>query len=66
MKNRCMVPNCHNNSVRRGLCAACSIFARRMIEKGETTWEELETAGKCLPSNRKSAAKRREWFSGKL
>lgn len=33
----------------RGLCNRCYSLLSARVRKGETTWEELEKQGKCLP-----------------
>jgi hypothetical protein len=34
----------------RGLCPACYDRAARAVRAGETTWAELEAAGRALPA----------------
>lgn len=55
-KETCIVPNCDRPRVRRGQCNGCYHSSRRLVIKGETTWEELESQGfaePVAPSGRK-------------
>lgn len=36
----------------RGLCARCYSLLSARVRKGETTWEILESEGKCLPKGK--------------
>lgn len=60
---QCIVEGCEQQAVARGLCQACKMYAIRLIQAGETTWEALEAAKRCLPA-RDSAKKRQRWFTG--
>jgi hypothetical protein len=41
----------------RGLCKTDYNIANRLIAKGKTTWEKLESVGKSLPLNKTT-----DWF----
>lgn len=44
---RCLRPECVGRVYARGLCHVDYMVARRMIGRGETTWEALVAAGKA-------------------
>jgi hypothetical protein len=46
---KCVVPGCTRQAYSRGLCLPCNRAARKLVEKGETTWKELESMGFALP-----------------
>ena len=53
--------SCHKHvGTRRGLCRSCYGMACRRIQRGETTWEQLEREGQCLPAKRHPWRKRQE------
>lgn len=57
MKNRrkgtCMTAGCGNEGlIIRGLCPNCYQGAKRMVQKGHTTWHELEEKGLAKEANR--------------
>jgi|694.fasta_scaffold00471_7 hypothetical protein len=56
-KPKCLVPGCKNKAFSRGLCRFDYMSAWALVKAGDTTWEELEKAGKVLP---KSGNLRRE------
>ena len=41
----CMVPECHRQLRTRGICSACYLKARNMIDSGEVTEKELVERG---------------------
>ncbi len=41
----CTIPNCKRKALHRGLCRACLTSAKRAVQAGKTTWEELERLG---------------------
>jgi hypothetical protein len=45
-----------------GLCAAHYRQAARNVAAGETTWQELEQSGACLPAGRSPWYDGRTWF----
>lgn len=49
MTEVCLTPNCRalaaNQATFRGLCLQCYGQAKKMVEAGETTWEQLEEMG---------------------
>src|SRR5690348_15664757 len=46
-KTKCLYPGCAYYSCSRGLCASHYQAARRYVNAGKATWEQLEKAGKC-------------------
>ena len=63
----CLVPECDNTAISRGLCSTCARHAQRLVRQGLTTWKELIEKGKALPSQhaiRDSGRDRRSWFLG--
>lgn len=45
---QCMVPQCERPqalAMKRGLCMPCYSKAKKMVESGKTTWEQLEEMG---------------------
>lgn len=46
MTRACGMPAAPANE--RGLCTRCYTTAKRLIESGKTTWEQLENAGFVL------------------
>lgn len=53
----CIVPNCANKADGpRGLCQRCYVTARKLVDRKETTWDELQARGLLLPTFRKSFA----------
>lgn len=51
-KKKCIVPGCKNKACWRGVCKACYFAAKRKIEKGEVTDEELVKRKLWLRANR--------------
>ena len=50
---QCMTPSCTRPSspaLKRGLCLVCYSKARKMIDAGSTTWEEVVSLGLALPT----------------
>ena len=51
VSERCMVEGCGaaaaHEAVHRGLCLKCYSRAKKKVEAGETTWEELAALGMC-------------------
>lgn len=45
----CIVPNCTRPAKLRGVCASCYQNASKLIQRGGTTWEELERLGLVRP-----------------
>lgn len=43
-------PCCKRPARTRGVCAATYIAAKRMVSRGEATWDGLEAAGRVLPA----------------
>lgn len=50
---RCLVPGCEGDGTRRGLCSSCRNAAKRQIDAGHTTEEELIQQKLLLPKGRK-------------
>lgn len=63
---RCIVHECGREERSRGLCHACYMYARRRIDNGSTTWEEMEADGRCLPTKqaKENQPDRAAWFGG--
>lgn len=63
-KDDCIVPRCISNHICRGLCRKHYNMARRLVQENQTTWNQLEDADKCLPSNGvgRPASKDAKWF----
>ena len=52
--NKCLVPKCTRMEApayKRGLCTQCHSKARKMVESGQTTWEQLEAMGLVKPQD---------------
>ena len=47
--------NCRRPTLiaKRGLCRRCREAMRAAVGRGETTWEEIEAAGRALPDARR-------------
>ncbi len=45
---KCIYPGCERERVSRGLCNSHYNLATKLVKKGETSWEKMEAAGKCL------------------
>lgn len=46
----CITTDCSADARWRGLCSRCYGQAKRLIEKGETTWDELVGMGLAKPN----------------
>tara|TARA_B100001939_G_scaffold310861_1_gene293069 strand:+ start:908 stop:1213 length:306 start_codon:yes stop_codon:yes gene_type:complete len=57
----CLVPDCKNEAKTRGLCSTHYMYAHRLVTRGQTTWRELEAAGKCLGSH-SNPSPTKDWF----
>lgn len=46
---KCMIGGCYRNGApaQLGLCLVCYSRAKKKVEAGETTWEELKRLGLC-------------------
>ena len=68
--NVCLRPDCGRRAASRGLCQTCYGYARMLVERGSTTWDDLVARGRVLAIVRKTGAGRPrdpkliEWFSG--
>lgn len=51
-KKKCIVPGCRNRACWRGVCKACYFAAKRRINAGEVTDEELVRRKLMLKANR--------------
>ena len=66
----CLRPGCKQRAASRGLCQSCYGYARTLVERGSTTWDDLVARGRVLAIVRKTGAGRPrdpkliEWFSG--
>lgn len=48
---KCMIPNCGRDAIvtpKRGLCMRCYSTAKKMVESGDTNWDELVEKGLAL------------------
>lgn len=50
---QCQAPQCEAPARSRGLCKKCIDKARYLVDTGQTTWEQLERTGKCLPPTKR-------------
>lgn len=62
VNQKCLVPECKNIAVTRGLCNSCYSYARKLVSRKQATWEQLEKNGKILPKN--SQDFKMKWFLG--
>lgn len=46
---KCLNPQCDQQSKSRGLCPACYTQALYLVKSGKTTWAILESLGKTKP-----------------
>ena len=46
----CLTPDCKGTSatITKGLCQTCYREAKQMVDRGETTWEQLASVGLAL------------------
>lgn len=49
----CLVPNCEDMPVARGLCRRCYQNAHAAVMNKKTTWDELIAAGLLLPKGKR-------------
>ena len=44
---KCLVPNCKGvaSTILKGLCSTCYQSAKKIVDAGDTTWEELTKMG---------------------
>lgn len=49
---KCLEPDCPRERSGMGLCTKHYMRARKLVEDGKTTWEELVAQGKALPRRR--------------
>lgn len=61
-KPNCIFPDCKHVSYSRGLCHRHYRIANTLVRKEQTTWDQLESHGKCLPSIRVSGTGEATWF----
>lgn len=50
MKTICLNPTCGRDVYARGLCISDYQVATRLVRASRVSWEELEAAGKAIPS----------------
>lgn len=56
-ESACMVPGCTRPvGSSRAVCVSCYAIAKRLVEKQESTWEELEALGLVLPAKSRMAS----------
>lgn len=46
-RKQCMIPRCMRMVFKRGLCMVCYGKAKKKVQEGSTTWEQLEEVGLC-------------------
>ena len=51
-KMKCLVAKCKRAATTRGLCPTCYYSAKREVQRGNVTWEKIESAGLALPAAR--------------
>lgn len=49
----CIVHDCTDPAMSRGLCSTCYLSAYRAIAAGKTSWRKLENRGLAIPSTRR-------------
>jgi hypothetical protein len=64
---QCLNPDCGIPAVGRGLCKPCYMLARKLVRRGDITWEELERHKRCLAPSEKGkpapmSESRRRWL----
>lgn len=47
---KCHTEGCEKRRMWRGLCRSCYGQAKKIMEKDEVTWEDLEAMGLTLPN----------------
>lgn len=50
-QNKCVIEGCGRpraEALKKGLCMSCYSRAKKMIDAGKTTWNELENRGLCV------------------
>jgi hypothetical protein len=63
---QCLFPGCEEPRQTRGLCSLHYTYAYRLINRKETTWEQLEKEKKVLPK-RGITSRTQKWFlEGKI
>lgn len=50
MEDACKTPGCTKEAETRGLCQQHYLAAWRAVQRGETSWAEMERLGLCEPS----------------
>lgn len=50
--NVCLIPGCNQSSKHRGQCESCYKSSLRLVNKGVTTWSELESRGLTNPAKK--------------
>jgi len=60
-KRNCLYPSCSDPPSTRGLCKLHYQHAYRLVQGGETTWDQLEKDGKIAPSGSR-AGEASDWF----
>jgi hypothetical protein len=51
-KLKCITPECGKDRKWKGLCPSCYGQAKRLIEQGKTTWDELFDLKLCILDNK--------------
>lgn len=45
---KCLSPDCRDAPQHKGLCMKCYSAAKKMVEEGKTSWEELASMGLAI------------------
>ena len=54
---KCLVKKCEESGpMTRGLCRVCYVSARYYVQKGKSTWQELERKGLATPRKKEKRA----------
>lgn len=59
---QCIAPGCTRRKSARGLCASCYQGWKKIVDAGETTWEQLAAEGKCTNVTREQKMARHSLF----
>lgn len=56
------MPKCENEESSRGLCQGCYTVASQLVKNGQTSWQDLEMAGKCKAAGTEKRTQRIQWL----
>lgn len=63
MKEKCIIENCENFRMVRGLCTNCYGTAGKLVARKETSWEKLEEVHLSIPLRKLKTSKFQEAYS---